>query len=77
MENLKITEKLSGVTQTELRISDVISRLFSRVETLYGKETDAVTYKIEMYIDGAWVVKHTYVPYERDNVEKMVRINDL
>jgi hypothetical protein len=77
MENLKITEKLSGVTQTELRISDVISRLFSRVETLYGKETDAVTYKIEMYIDGAWVVKHTYVPYERDDVEKVVRINDL
>jgi hypothetical protein len=77
MENLKITEKLSDETQTELHISDVISRLFSRVETLYGKETDAVTYKIEMYIDGAWVVKHTYVPYERDDVERVVRINDL
>lgn len=77
MENLKITEKLSDGTQTELRISDVISRLFSRVETLYGKETDAVNYKIEMYIDGAWIVKHTYVPYERDDVEKLVHINDL
>lgn len=77
MENLKITEKLPDGTQTELNISDVISRLFSRVETLYGKETDGVKYKIEMYIDGAWVVKHTYIPYERDDVEKLVHINYL
>lgn len=77
MKNLNITEKLSDGTQQELCISDVISRLFKKVELLYGAETDDTTYKIEMYIDGAWIVRHNYIPYERDDVEQVVRINDL
>lgn len=77
MENLKITEKFSDGTQQELCISDVISRLFSKVEILFGKENEYTTYKIERYDDSVWVVKHNYIPYERDDVELVIRINDL
>jgi hypothetical protein len=35
------------------------------------------TYKIERYDDGVWVVNHNYIPYERDDVERIVRLNDL
>lgn len=76
MENLKITEKLSDGTQIELRISDVIGRLLQRVELIYGKDED-VTYKVEMVGDEPWIVKHTYIPWERDDVIQLVRVNDL
>ena len=76
MENFKITEKLSDGTQTELRISDVIGRLLHRAELIYGKDED-VTYKVEMVGDEPWIVKHTYIPYEGDDVIQLVRVNDL
>jgi len=77
MENLNITEIASDGSHTVLCVSDALSRLFSRVETIYGKETGDVIYKIEMYPDGAWVVRHTYILYERDDVEKLIHVNDL
>lgn len=76
MENLKITEKLSDGTQQELCISDVIGRLLQKAELLYGK-TDDIEYKIEQYDDGVWIVQHNYIPYERDDVVRMCRVNDL
>jgi hypothetical protein len=77
MTYLQNTEKLSDGTQQELCISDAISRLFSKVEILFGKENEDTTYKIERYDDGIWVVKHNYIPYERDDVERVIRLNDL
>ena len=76
MENLKITENLSDGTQTELRISDVIGRLLQKAELIYGKDED-VTYKVEMVCDEPWIIKHTYIPWERDDVIHLVRVNDL
>lgn len=77
MGKIKITENLSDGTQQELCISEVINRLFSRVEILYGKEIEDTDYKIERYDDGVWVVRHSCIPYERDDVEKIIRINDI
>jgi phage protein D len=76
MENLKITEKLSDGTQTELRISDVIGRLLQRVELLYGSD-DEWRYTIQYRDKEYWVVRHIWVPYERESEEKLVRVNDL
>lgn len=59
-----------------LRQTDVICRLLQRAELIYGKD-GGVTYKIEMFGDEPWIVKHTYIPWERDDVIQLVRVNDL
>jgi len=77
MKNLKIVENFSDGTQQELSVSDVISRLFSEVETICGKEDEDTTYKIERYNDGIWIVRHEHTPYEGDYVEKVINLNDF
>jgi hypothetical protein len=76
MENLKNTDKTSENAEKELRISDVIGRLLQKAELIYGKDED-VTYKVEMVGDEPWIIKHTYIPWERDDVIQLVRVNDL
>ncbi len=76
MESVKITEKLSDGTQIELRISDIIGRLLQRVELLYGTN-DGWRYTIQYTDKDYWVVRHIYVPYERELEEKLVRVDDL
>lgn len=76
MEKEKALEKVSDGMQTERRISDAICRLLQRAELIYGKTEDTV-YKIEMFDDEPWIVKHTYTPHERDDIIQLVRVNDL